>query len=147
MNLKTATNKILHDIDIIDFISSNINNNLSVIYFSNKPNTEIHKLSEYSDNLIFVSKTSMPFQCFSIKHINNNIVKHLSSEIIIAIDINDNVSFNYMKYLINNLIHLFEIIEMMLEYKTLKEMNDKQFEIMIWEIKKEVDYNLVNGEI
>ena len=58
----------------------------------------------------------------------------------------------YIKYIIigrclkEGVKNLFEIIEMMLEYKTLKEMNDKQFEIMIWEIKKEVDYNLVNGE-
>ena len=59
----------------------------------------------------------------------------------------------YIKYIIicrclkEGVKNLFEVIEMMLEYKTLKEMNDKQFEIMIWEIKKEVDYNLVNGEI
>ena len=59
----------------------------------------------------------------------------------------------YIKYIIigrclkEEVKNLFEIIEMMLEYKTLKEMNDKQFEVMIWEIKKEVDYNLVNGEI
>ena len=59
----------------------------------------------------------------------------------------------YIKYIIigrclkEGVQNLFEVIEMMLEYKTLKEMNDKQFEIMIWEIKKEVDYNLVNGEI
>ena len=59
----------------------------------------------------------------------------------------------YIKYIIIGLClkegvkHLFEIIEMMLEYKTLKEMSNKQFEVMIWDIKKEVDYNLVNGEI
>ena len=58
----------------------------------------------------------------------------------------------YIKYIIigrclkEGVKNLFEIIEMMIEYKTLKEMNNKQFEIMIWEIKKEVDYNLVNGE-
>ena len=59
----------------------------------------------------------------------------------------------YIKYIIigrclkEEVKNLFEIIEMMLEYKTLKEMTNKQFEIMIWDIKKEVDYNLVNGEI
>lgn len=113
MTLKDATNleKILYDIDIIDFISSNINKNLSVIYFTNNLNAEIHKLSEYKDNIIFVSEIPIPFQCFSLKHINNTIVKQLSSEVIIAIDINDNVSFKYMKYLINNLIHLFKIIK------------------------------------
>lgn len=113
MILKDSTHlgKILYDIDVIDFISSNINKNLSVIYFSNNLNVEIHRLSAYKDNIIFISEIPMPFQCFSLKHINNTIVKQLSSEVIIAIDINDNVSFKYMKYLINNLIHLFKIIK------------------------------------
>ena len=59
----------------------------------------------------------------------------------------------YIKYIIigrclkEGIQNLFEIIELMLEYKTLKEMNDKQCEVMISDIKKEVDYNLVNGEI
>lgn len=103
--------KVIYDLAIIDFLSSNEENNLSIIYFSNKEISEIQKLSRYKDNIIFISKFTMPFQCFSLKHINNKILKHLSNKIVIAIDLDNNVSYTYMKYLINNLIHLFKIMK------------------------------------
>lgn len=112
MNLKDITNskKILYDINIIDFISSNISNDLSIIYFSNNIDSNISKLQIYKNNIIFISQNPIPFQCFSLQHINKNIIKYLSHKVIISIDIDNNVSFSYMKYLINNLIHLFKIL-------------------------------------
>lgn len=103
--------KILYDVNIPNFISSNSNSNLTIIYFSNHINDTIQKLNIKKNNIIFVTQHSMSPQYFSFKHVNANMFKHLSHKVMIAIDIDDKVSFKYMKYLIKNLIHLFKILK------------------------------------
>lgn len=107
----TFSEKILYDVNIPNFISSNSNSSLTVIYFSNHITDTIKKLNIKKNNILFITQHSMLPQYHSFKHISTSIFKHLSNEVTIAIDIDDNVSFGYMKYLIKNLILLFKMLK------------------------------------
>ena len=107
----TFSEKILYGVNIPNFISSNSNSSLTVIYFSNHITDTIEKLNIKNNNILFITQHSMFPQYHSFKHISTSIFKHLSNEVTIAIDIDDNVSFGYMKYLIKNLILLFKMLK------------------------------------
>lgn len=102
----TDSKNILYNINIDDFISSNINTNCSVIYFTNKLITDIH-LSKA--NIINISTNYSNTNGILFKKIDHRILKYLSKQNIIIINIDDNPSFKYMKYLIKNLSYLFKL--------------------------------------
>ncbi len=93
----------MYDLDIADFISHNNIN--SIIYFSNKPT-----LSIKHNNLIVISDSINNFKGMKLKKVNKNILKYISGSSIICIDLDTTVTFEYINYLINNLIHLFELL-------------------------------------
>lgn len=108
MEKLTPSTNILYDIDIHNFISSNTNKDLSIIYFSNHSDKN---LCSSISNIISIDSVSMPSHFLVAKYIKPILRNFNSKEILIAIDIDDNVSFMYMKYLISNLIYLFKLFK------------------------------------
>ena len=111
MNLKNAKNlnNIIYDVSLFDLASSNPSN-LSIIYFSNKPFDEINIINSI-DNIIYISNTKTSFSGICFKQINKSMIKYLTTKFIIFIDIDDTVSFKYMKFLLNNIKNLFKLLE------------------------------------
>ena len=110
MYLKKITNSksILFNINIVDFISSKIDTNCSVIYFSNKfTNDKILSRS----NIITISENSSNTKGITFSKIDHRILKYILNQYIIIIDIDDEPSFKYMKYLIKNLMYLFKFLK------------------------------------
>lgn len=107
----TLNKKMLYNIDIVNFLSSTSHQKINVIYFGNTLNKEILNLGSLKNNIIFISQQYVPSQYISLKCINKKILKYLSEKFVIAIDIDNNVSFKYMKYFISNLIRLFQLLK------------------------------------
>lgn len=102
---------IIYNLNISDFIASNLEQNLSILYFSNKPYQQIENINLYSDKIIYISNDKHNFSGTSLGKIKPSILTHLSNQFVIFIDIDNNVSFKYMEFLIKNLIRLFKILK------------------------------------
>lgn len=108
MILKLISNSksLLYGLDIQNFLSSQKIVS-SIIYFSNK--TNLNNLN--GNNILIVSPFNSTSDGMHFKKINKKIFKYISSDSLIAIDLDESVTFKYMCFLIKNLIKLFTMLK------------------------------------